>query len=88
MFMNLMGWVALGLIAGFLANVVIFRRGEDRQLDVLLGVAGAIVGGLSYKLFGTAVVTAFSVRNLLPAVIGAVAVLIVWHAVKGSISRA
>jgi uncharacterized membrane protein YeaQ/YmgE (transglycosylase-associated protein family) len=88
MFMTLMGWVALGLVTGFLANVIVFRKGEDRQLDVLFGVAGAVVGGLMYKLFGTAGATAFSTRNLLPAVIGAAAVVVIWHVVKGSLSRA
>jgi uncharacterized membrane protein YeaQ/YmgE (transglycosylase-associated protein family) len=88
MFMTLMGWVALGLVIGFLANLIVFRKGEDRQLDVLFGVAGAVVGGLTYKLFGTAGASAFSTRSLLPAVVGAAAVLIIWHAVKGSISRA
>jgi uncharacterized membrane protein YeaQ/YmgE (transglycosylase-associated protein family) len=84
----LMGWIALGLIAGFLANIIVFRRGEDRQLDVVLGVAGAIAGGLFYKLFGSAEATAFSVRNILPALVGAVATLVIWHAIKGSLSRA
>jgi uncharacterized membrane protein YeaQ/YmgE (transglycosylase-associated protein family) len=84
----LMGWVALGLIAGFLANFIVFRKPEDRQLDVLIGVCGAVVGGLIHRMFGHGAEAAFGMWNILPALIGSLGSLSVWHVVKGTLLRA
>jgi uncharacterized membrane protein YeaQ/YmgE (transglycosylase-associated protein family) len=84
----LMGWVALGLIAGFLANFIVFRKPEDRQLDVLIAVCGAVFGGLSHRMFGQGVESAVGLWNILPALIGSLGSLTLWRLVKGTILRA
>ena len=88
MIMTLIGWIALGLIAGFLASKMVNRRGEGMMMDIVLGIVGALVGGWIFHAFGTAGVTGFNVWSLLVAIIGAVVCLVVWHAIRGSASRA
>ena len=50
-------------------------------LDVVLGIVGAVVGGFIFNLFGGAGVTRFNLYSLVVAVIGAVAILLIYHAV-------
>src|SRR5437660_10000644 len=42
--MSIIGWIVLGLIAGFIASKIVNKRGEGFVLDVLLGIVGAVVG--------------------------------------------
>ena len=43
--MSIIGWIILGLIAGFIASKIVNRQGEGFFLDIILGVVGAVVGG-------------------------------------------
>jgi len=53
-------------------------------MDIALGILGALVGGWLFNLFGAAGVTGFNLWSLLVAVIGAMALLVVYHAIRGS----
>jgi uncharacterized membrane protein YeaQ/YmgE (transglycosylase-associated protein family) len=79
--MSLLAWIILGLIAGFVASKIINRTGEGVVLDILLGIVGAVVGGWLFNTFGMAGVTGFNLYSLLVAVVGAAALLVVYHAV-------
>jgi uncharacterized membrane protein YeaQ/YmgE (transglycosylase-associated protein family) len=41
----ILGWIVIGLIAGFLANLVM-HAGHGMIFDILLGLGGAIIGGI------------------------------------------
>jgi len=48
---GLLGWIVIGLIAGWLAGVVGRGRGFGCLADIILGLIGAVVGGwIFYKL--------------------------------------
>ena len=81
--MSIIGWIVLGLIAGFVASKLVNKRGEGFVMDIVLGVVGAIVGGFIFSMFGGTPVTGFNVYSMLVAVIGAVVVLLVYHAMVG-----
>jgi uncharacterized membrane protein YeaQ/YmgE (transglycosylase-associated protein family) len=81
--MSIIAWLILGLIAGFIASKLINKTGEGFLLDIVLGVVGAIVGGFLFSLIGAAPVTGFNIYSLFVAVVGAVVVLVVYHAVFG-----
>ena len=49
----------------------------------MLGIVGAIVGGWLFSFFGAAGVTGFNLYSMVVAVIGAVVVLVIYHAVVG-----
>ena len=80
--MSILAWVILGLIAGFIGSKLINKRGEGLFLDIVLGVIGAVVGGWVFNFFGAAGVTGLNIYSLVVAVIGAVLVLIIYHALR------
>ena len=88
MLMSFIGWIVLGLIAGFIASMVVNKHGEGLLLDIVLGIVGAIAGGWLFHLFGSAGVTGFNLWSLMVAVIGAVVLLFIWHAIRGSSAHA
>jgi uncharacterized membrane protein YeaQ/YmgE (transglycosylase-associated protein family) len=79
--MSILAWMVLGLIAGFIGSKIVNKTGEGFVLDIVLGIVGAIVGGYLFNLFGASGVTGVNIYSLFVAVIGAVLVLVVYHAV-------
>jgi uncharacterized membrane protein YeaQ/YmgE (transglycosylase-associated protein family) len=82
-YMGLISWIILGLIAGFIGSKIVNKRGEGFLLDIVLGVVGAVVGGWLFTAFGAAGVTGLNLWSLLVAVIGAIVVLFIYHALVG-----
>jgi uncharacterized membrane protein YeaQ/YmgE (transglycosylase-associated protein family) len=80
--MSFLAWIVLGLLAGFIGSKLVNRRGEGMILDIFLGIIGAIVGGWLFNRFGAAGVTGLNLYSLLVAVVGAVVVLLIYHAVR------
>ena len=85
--MSILAWIVLGLIAGFIGSKLVNKTGEGVILDIVLGVVGALIGGYLFSIFGAHGVTGLNLYSLFVAVIGAVVVLLVYHAVRGSRSR-
>ena len=81
--MSIIAWLILGLIAGFIASKIVNRQGDGILVDMVLGIIGAVVGGLLFNAFGTAGVTGFNLYSMLVAVVGAIVVLVIYHAIAG-----
>lgn len=81
--MSIIGWILLGLIAGFIASKIVNKSGEGFFLDIILGIVGAIVGGFIFSAFGASGVTGFNLYSMIVAIIGAIIVLVIYHAVFG-----
>jgi|307.fasta_scaffold57881_1 uncharacterized membrane protein YeaQ/YmgE (transglycosylase-associated protein family) len=79
---QLLIWVVLGLVAGFIASKIINRRGEGIILDILLGIIGAFIGGWLFRIFGSTGVTGLNLWSLMVAVVGAVVFLVVYHGIR------
>jgi uncharacterized membrane protein YeaQ/YmgE (transglycosylase-associated protein family) len=79
--MSIIGWLVLGLIAGFIASKIVNKTGEGVLLDIVLGIVGAVVGGFLFAQFGAEGVTGFDIYSMFVAVIGAIVVLLIYHAV-------
>lgn len=79
--MSFIAWIVLGLISGFIASKLVNKTGEGFLLDIVLGIVGALVGGWLFNEFGMAGVTGVNLYSMLVAVVGAVIVLVVYHAV-------
>jgi uncharacterized membrane protein YeaQ/YmgE (transglycosylase-associated protein family) len=80
---SILAWVILGLIAGFLGSKIVNKTGEGVLLDIVLGIIGAVAGGWLFNRLGAAGVTGLNVWSLIVATIGAVIVLVVYHALTG-----
>jgi uncharacterized membrane protein YeaQ/YmgE (transglycosylase-associated protein family) len=81
--MSIIAWIILGLVAGFIASKIVNTSGEGIILDIILGVVGAVVGGFVFNFFGAAGVTGFNIYSMIVAVIGAIIVLWLYHAIAG-----
>lgn len=75
--MGIIAWIIFGLIAGILAKWIM--PGEDPGgvfMTIILGIAGAVVGGFLGSLFGLGGISGFNVGSFGLAVVGAV--LLLW----------
>ncbi len=81
--MSILGWIVLGLIAGFIGSKIVNKQGEGLILDIVLGIVGAVVGGFLFAQFGATGVTGFNLYSMFVAVIGAIVILVLYHAIFG-----
>ena len=81
--MSILAWIVLGLVAGFLASKIVNKTGEGLVMDIVLGIIGAVIGGFLFQQFGQPGVSGVNLYSLLVATIGAVVLLVVYHAVTG-----
>jgi len=80
--MSIFAWIILGLIAGFFGSKIVNKRGEGLVLDLVLGIVGAVAGGWLFNMFGASGVTGLNLYSLAVAVVGAIVVLVVYHAIR------
>jgi uncharacterized membrane protein YeaQ/YmgE (transglycosylase-associated protein family) len=79
--MGIVAWLVLGLVAGFLASLLLNKQGEGLWMDIILGIVGAVVGGFIAQLAGFSGITGLNLYSILIAVGGAIVALAVYHAV-------
>jgi len=80
--MSFLAWIVLGLIAGFVGSKIVNKSGEGVIVDILLGIVGAVVGGWLFNRFGQAGVTGLNLYSIVVAIVGAVVVLVIYHAIR------
>lgn len=74
--MSIVGWIVLGLLAGWIAGMIMRGGGYGIIGDMVLGILGAIVGGwLTGMLLGRDMVNGFNIESLVVAVIGAIVLI-------------
>jgi uncharacterized membrane protein YeaQ/YmgE (transglycosylase-associated protein family) len=86
---DVIGWIIFGLIAGVIAKLLV--PGKDPGgciITILLGIAGALVGGFIARILGAATpASAPGDRNFLVslafAVVGAVVILALYRLIAG-----
>ena len=83
--MSFIAWIILGLIAGFIASKIVNKHGEGVFLDIVLGIAGAVVGGWLFGLMGMNGVSGINIWSFLVAVIGSIVVLVVYHVIRHTV---
>ena len=82
--MGWLSWIVLGGIVGAIAKLIM--PGKDPGgiiVTILLGIAGAFVGGYVSTLLGFGTVTGFNIASLAIAVAGALVLLILYRIIKG-----
>ena len=80
--MSFLGWIIVGLIAGFVASKVVNARGEGCFLNIALGLVGAMVGGFLMQTLGGDREGGFLYSTFV-AIIGAIIVLAIWRMIRG-----
>jgi len=83
--MGILSWIIVGLIAGWLAGLVMKGGGYGVLGDIILGIIGAIVGGfLASALFNVGdATTGINIPTIIVAFLGAVIVIAIVRALPG-----
>ena len=79
--MSILAWIVLGLIAGFIASKIVNKQGAGCLLDIVLGIVVAFVGGIIFTQIAGAGITGFDLWSMFVAIVGAVVVLVIYHAI-------
>lgn len=82
--MGILSWIILGLLAGAIAKWI--RPGKDPGgciVTILIGIAGAFLGGWIGSMLGLGTVDTFNIRTLLLAILGSVIVLWLYAMARG-----
>ena len=81
--MSILVWIIFGAIAGWIASGLMGSAG-GLLWDIVLGIIGAGLGGLVMGLFGQPGVTGFNLYSIVVAVIGAIILVGISRAFRGS----
>lgn len=76
--MGIISWLIVGLIAGWIASVVMKTNNEQGLIkDIIFGIIGAVVGGFVLNFFGYAGVTGLNIYSVGVATLGAIIVIFI-----------
>jgi uncharacterized membrane protein YeaQ/YmgE (transglycosylase-associated protein family) len=77
---NVVVYIVVGLIAGFLASRIILGKGRGLLMDIVIGIVGAIIGGwLVNQLHIPINLGADLLNKIVIAFAGAVILLLIWR---------
>ncbi len=80
--MGLIATIIVGLIAGFLAHLIMRTR-TGLILDLILGIIGGFVGGwLSSLIFGINLMSGINITSIIVALVGAIVVIVIYRLIE------
>ncbi len=82
----LLFWIVVGLVAGFLASLVMRGGGYGILGDIIVGIVGALIGGFIMNLLGLST-GGHLIYSIIVAFIGACILIAILRAVSGSTRR-
>lgn len=82
--MDILAWIVVGGLAGWLASVLVRGGGLGVIGDIVVGIVGAFIGGLIVDLLGGTGFTGFNFWSFIVALIGAVVLLLIIRMVRGT----
>ena len=82
--MGFIAWILVGLIAGWLAGMLMKGRGYGFLGNIVLGILGALIGGFLGSTFLGWDVTGFNIGSIVLALIGAVVLIMALRAIPGA----
>ena len=76
MLTNIIFWVLLGALAGWIASMIVGRDASmGAGANIVVGIVGAVIGGLIMNALGGPGVTGFNIYSILVAIGGAIVLL-------------
>ncbi|MBG7609112.1 MAG: GlsB/YeaQ/YmgE family stress response membrane protein [Verrucomicrobia bacterium] len=81
--MDIVIWIVLGLVAGILGKMILPGKDPGGWIfTILLGIAGAFVGGWVGSIFGMGTVGGLSLSSVITATVGAILLLVIYRTIK------
>ncbi|MBW1786369.1 MAG: GlsB/YeaQ/YmgE family stress response membrane protein [Deltaproteobacteria bacterium] len=81
--MGILSWIILGLIAGALAKWIMpGKDGGGIIVTMLLGIAGAFLGGWIGSIIGLGTTGGLSIGSIITATVGAILLLFIYRQIK------
>jgi uncharacterized membrane protein YeaQ/YmgE (transglycosylase-associated protein family) len=78
-------WIIVGALAGWIASMITGTDAEQGWAgNIVVGIIGAVIGGLILRLFGYTPTSGFSLGGLLTAILGATILLYVLRGFRRS----
>ncbi len=83
--MGILSWIVVGLIVGFLAGIVIRGRGYGLAGNLIIGVAGGLLGGwlASYFLGLNDAVNGINLTSIIVALVGSILLILFFRLIAG-----
>ena len=82
--MSIIAWLVVGLIAGWLAGMVMKGGGYGVVGDIIVGILGALIGGfLAGVLLGGDYTSGINIPTIVVAFLGAVILIAIVRALPG-----
>lgn len=79
--MGIIVWIIFGALAGWIASLIMRTDAEQGAvMNIVVGIAGAIVGGFIVRALGYSGVSGFNLSSLVVAILGAVVLLALYRA--------
>jgi uncharacterized membrane protein YeaQ/YmgE (transglycosylase-associated protein family) len=79
--MDILFWIVVGLIAGWLASLVTGRGGYGIIGDIIVGLIGAVIGGFLFSLLGLG--ASGFIGSIIVAFVGAIVLILIVRAITG-----
>lgn len=81
--MGILWWILFGLIAGVIAKLLMPGRDPGGcVITIVIGIAGALLGGFLATLLGFGGISGFDFRSLVIAVLGSIVLLAIFRALR------
>ena len=88
--MNIIGWIIIGLLAGFLAGQIMKGSGFGLVGDIVVGLIGAVLGGFLASVLGLGGLNSddpISWGSFFIALIGAIVLIAILRLLSGNRAR-
>jgi len=79
--MGILIWIIFGALVGWVASMIM-KGGGGLVWDIIVGIVGAVIGGLVMSLLGSSGVSGFNLYSFLVALLGACILIAIVRAIK------
>lgn len=81
--MGIIAWIVFGLLAGLVAKLLMPGRDPGGFfITILIGIAGALIGGFIASALGLGQITGFNLGSFVIAVLGSILLLIAYRMLR------
>lgn len=80
--MGIFGWIVLGGVAGCIASLMMGEK-QGCFTNVVVGIIGALLGGLIFQALGRQSVTGFNLWSVFVATVGSGILILAFRALRG-----